>query len=1184
MAANATQFKEEISKAASSLDGLENRFVKLVPGLDLLTNKFKFAATAIGASMLAFNAATVKVAMDLETPMRNVATVWDEAGQKAAGTFVSIGGATQQIIDLSAELTQSASVLAGALYNVASSGFQGSEAMDVLAASARAADAGLTDSVTSGRAITSVLNAYGLAADKATAVSDTMFQVVNKGVVSYEELAQNMGDIAPLASSAGVAFDDAGSALAAMTLTGLPAAEAATSLSGVLRGLVDPSKEMSMLLEGMGYESGVAALKALGLKGVLDQLRTATHNQSDAWIALFPDIRAARGAMAANAQDGRILADVYSSVTDKSQVAGSTQRALAEQSKSVGYQMQILHNTLNAVLARLGQALLPIVAKGLEIFNSFGAAINLLPGPVFTLFSRLTSLVGILGVLLGLWGTHYLKIKIFERAMDFLRVRADVLGEHLQNAMKFLQAKAETRGLENTAKAFQKIQTAAGGAGAGVKLLEGAMAALSYAQGVLVVITGFFSLMGAGIVQAKQRAEELRAEIEGKYDLTSMEGLIAAQEEIQENLDKANATLSDQGLAGWNVFKTAANSLAFVADVASPLPNTFLDAAGASNELTEASEKNALAQARLTNNVAIFADKTGMSEAAVLSLAKAEKIDLTGATQGVLEKLAEAAGGMDKTQIAATKLAGAFDEVTKAFTPATAWQAATAAANQQMQKLTDTARKGIRDRYVALDEGLRKEERAEKQALDDRVDQWEKALESEHDVFVEAIEARYRVLERALEQESRAEEQALDDRQRAEDEALDRQFRAEKEALDDRLRLIDLEADKRKKDEERRWEEEKDAVQFLIDSTFGAEREGWKARLIELEDQHDDRLNVIETENDNAKRTEKDSLDDRQQQEKNVNDDRQRAEKNSLDDRLNGLKQNLSDREEAEKNAEDVRYENAKTALDKEVTQLQTALDDKYARRKKNLEDQQKLEEDAADKRYISTDAKNKLAAEQYAKFLDDQLKKADEHNMNLAIIASRGGQDVLAEIAKLDPAVVAEIAKSGTAAFTAWLERIRQSLITGTRGPGLPTGLGGEPGHRTGVPGAADGGIFRFADGGRYAQIAPAGAWRVWAEPETGGEAYIPLALSKRTRSLSILGQVASRFGYGLTHMANGGSIGGGSGGSMFNMPISIEARVSAGVDPDAVGAAIAAHTKRAVDEALGAVSRRVLMRGGGA
>jgi len=77
------------------------------------------------------------------------------------------------------------------------------------------------------------------------------------------------------------------------------------------------------------------------------------------------------------------------------------------------------------------------------------------------------------------------------------------------------------------------------------------------------------------------------------------------------------------------------------------------------------------------------------------------------------------------------------------------------------------------------------------------------------------------------------------------------------------------------------------------------------------------------------------------------------------------------------------------------------------------------------------------------------------------------------------------------------------------------------------GIPFANGGIIKQFAEGGfenHQAQIAPAGAMRVWAEPETGGEAYIPLARQKRSRSTAILSTVANEFGYGLTPYANGG------------------------------------------------------------
>lgn len=68
-----------------------------------------------------------------------------------------------------------------------------------------------------------------------------------------------------------------------------------------------------------------------------------------------------------------------------------------------------------------------------------------------------------------------------------------------------------------------------------------------------------------------------------------------------------------------------------------------------------------------------------------------------------------------------------------------------------------------------------------------------------------------------------------------------------------------------------------------------------------------------------------------------------------------------------------------------------------------------------------------------------------------------------------------------------------------------------------------------RYANGGmenHRAQIAPAGAWRVWAEPETGGESYIPLAASKRNRSRQIWWETGRRLG--VVPMADGGVTGG--------------------------------------------------------
>lgn len=67
---------------------------------------------------------------------------------------------------------------------------------------------------------------------------------------------------------------------------------------------------------------------------------------------------------------------------------------------------------------------------------------------------------------------------------------------------------------------------------------------------------------------------------------------------------------------------------------------------------------------------------------------------------------------------------------------------------------------------------------------------------------------------------------------------------------------------------------------------------------------------------------------------------------------------------------------------------------------------------------------------------------------------------------------------------------------------------------------GYADGGFHfeSYASGGlkedHRAQIAPAGTMRMWAEPETGGEGYIPLGMSKRPGAEAVWTRIGKHFG----------------------------------------------------------------------
>ena len=338
-------------------------FGKAVDGANVGLSKFALlarggAAAGALAVVLALKAA-ISSAAGFQTQMQNVNSI-----SYLSNTALDQLG--KQVISLSKTLPQSATVLAAGLYDIASSGFQGADGLTVLKASAEAASAGLTDTATSAQAITAVLNAYGLSADKAGAVSDALFQTVNLGVVTFEQLAGTIGDVVGIAATAGVDINQIGSAIATMTLSGISAAEAGTSLNRVIQTLITPSKSLSAVYKQLGYESGLTALQTKGLHGVMEDLQKVTGGNAEAMLALFPDIRAARGALALLSQQGQLYTKISSQIDDANTVQGATHRALAEQAKAASYQFHLFINDITAGAITLGEKLLPVLVAAMH--------------------------------------------------------------------------------------------------------------------------------------------------------------------------------------------------------------------------------------------------------------------------------------------------------------------------------------------------------------------------------------------------------------------------------------------------------------------------------------------------------------------------------------------------------------------------------------------------------------------------------------------------------------------------------------------------------------------------------------------------------------------------------------------------------------------------------------------------
>ncbi|MEV4557204.1 phage tail tape measure protein [Kitasatospora sp. NPDC049285] len=326
-----------------------------------------------GLVLGAILAAGIAGAISLEREMANVLTISNQIDGRNVGAF------TDQIVRLSTELPQTAKQLAEGLYQVVSTGFDGAEALGIVEVAAKGASAGLTTTEISATALLGVLKAYGLPASQASDVMDIMFQTVNKGVISFEELAQQLGDVVPMASAAGISFADLSSALAAITLSGIPAAEAATSLNMLMSRLMKPTGDLAALISDLGYESAATALAQDGLYVVMGKIEKATGGQAEATVNLFKDIRAVRAALALAAADGKNYADTYGAISNAVERAQATERAYALQMNTVGGQWDLFRNKASAAGMDIARILLPVLQELARDASLVAGAINDLP-------------------------------------------------------------------------------------------------------------------------------------------------------------------------------------------------------------------------------------------------------------------------------------------------------------------------------------------------------------------------------------------------------------------------------------------------------------------------------------------------------------------------------------------------------------------------------------------------------------------------------------------------------------------------------------------------------------------------------------------------------------------------------------------------------------------------------------
>lgn len=348
----ARSFQRQVATAGAELEALGVKGARSMSSFAAQAGRLKSVGRSMTTGMtlpiVGLGYAAGKVAIDFDKSMRNVNSI----AQLSEGQFASL---SDQVRGLAGPTAQSPVTLAEGLYDLVSSGFDAAESMKILEASANAATAGLTTTDVSTKAVAAVLNAYRLPADQANKVSDQLFKTVDRGVISFEDLANNIGDVLPFASSLNVGLDEVGASIATMTKAGISPSETMTRIKAVMTTMLKPGTDLANTLEDLGYKSGEAMIHALGFQGSLDALAKATGGSKEELAKLFPNVRALGGALALTGENSKSANQDLKGMRD---AGGATATALSQQSKSISFQWNKLKATAEALAIQIGPPLL----------------------------------------------------------------------------------------------------------------------------------------------------------------------------------------------------------------------------------------------------------------------------------------------------------------------------------------------------------------------------------------------------------------------------------------------------------------------------------------------------------------------------------------------------------------------------------------------------------------------------------------------------------------------------------------------------------------------------------------------------------------------------------------------------------------------------------------------------------
>ena len=344
-----------LSIVLKTVDNATGPFSK---ALDKINKKMASVGKTLTASITlpvvaGFGLAT-RAMMQFEKGMASVSTLIDTSTE-------SLDDMGKTVLAISRRTPVALEDLTGALFEARSAGVSASDQFKVLEQSARLAVAGLGTTNEAIDLVTSALNAFKPTGEDAAKLYDTIFKATAFGKMTIAGLSRGFGSVAGTVAASNIKLDEYLASVAALTTTGLPAAEAHTQLRAVIAGLTRTTDKSRIVFRKLGAKDFKDLIaKSGGLVPALTRISKLLKGDSSMMLDLFGSTEALNAVLGLTGGQ----ADVFNrALKDMREGGNAVDTAFEKQNKTMSARMTRTKNAMEGLGVKVGTILTPVLEK-----------------------------------------------------------------------------------------------------------------------------------------------------------------------------------------------------------------------------------------------------------------------------------------------------------------------------------------------------------------------------------------------------------------------------------------------------------------------------------------------------------------------------------------------------------------------------------------------------------------------------------------------------------------------------------------------------------------------------------------------------------------------------------------------------------------------------------------------------